>query len=78
MGAPLTPPMIRARELGPPPAMAEVIPLSAPRPWEVTAPRPQGPEVTGHLHQAQVKVTTPPRPRLEVAAMMEVTGAEAA
>ena len=71
-------PLIREREPGPPLPMAEVIPGPAPQLWEVTAPRPPGPEVTGQLRRAQAAATTQPRPPLGEAAMTEVTAAEAA
>ena len=71
-------PLIREREPGPPLPMAEVIPGPAPQLWEVTAPRPQGPEVTAQLRPAQAAATTLPRPPLVEAAMTGVTAVEAA
>ena len=71
-------PLIREREPGPPLPMAEVIPGPAPQLWEVTAPRPPGPEVTAQLHPAQAAATTLPRPHLVEVAMTGVTAVEAA
>ena len=71
-------PLIREREPGPPLPMAEVIPGPAPQLWEVTAPRPPGPEVTAQLRPAQAAATTLPRPPLVEAAMTGVTAVEAA
>ena len=71
-------PLIREREPGPPLLMAEVIQGPAPQLWEVTAPRPPGPEVTAQLRPAQAAATTLPRPPLVEAAMTGVTAVEAA
>ena len=71
-------PLIREREPGPPLPMAEVIPGPAPQLWEVTAPRPPGPEVMAQLRLVQAAATTLPRPPLVEAAMTGVTAVEAA
>ena len=72
------PPMIRAQELGPlPEVTAEVIPEPGPRPWEVTAPLPLGPEVMAQRLLAQAAATTLPRPP-QAEVMVEVMAVVAA
>ena len=67
------PPMIREQEPGPlPEVTAEVILERGPRPWEVMAPRPQGPEVMAQHLLAQAAATTLPRPPQAEAVMVEV------
>ena len=73
------PPMIREQEPGPlPEVTAEVILERGPRPWEVMAPRPQGPEVMAQHLLAQAAATTLPRPPQAEAVMVEVMAAVAA
>lgn len=77
-GPEVIPLLIREQVLGPRPPMAEDILVPAPRPWEVTAPRPLELEVMAQLRPAQAATTLPRPPREEEEVTMEVTAVEEA